>query len=525
MGEIQKNGSVDITMQIKKIAGKQRVVGQSDHLSEWLDYYQNDYAGLYYKVNNGQGGHIKLKKKCIGLPKKIGSDLANYVLNEKNQIVIPEASQKTLNNILTRENFWSRANKNYEQAAILSMGAWVVGIDNIEVDENGRLLSKNSKIKIRLINATKVFPLTARDGQIIECAFVSNQTTHYNVEIHMLNEKNEYIIRMCKISPDYVTILNEVTDFETHSKVPLFQIIHPNIANNINLNSSLPISVIANSLDVIESIDEKYDDFYTEFKNGKKRIFVNSSLWKVSNLDGEVVKAFDENDTVFYPLEFEDNSKPLIESSADPLRDESYVKAINSDLNILSMNMGFGRNYYNIQDITESSKTATEVKAMNNELMNTVQKHELVVKDALIGMVKAIQYLSNTFTDEPLGNFKEEDINVIFDDSVFEDKETEQLRDRTAVEAGLMSEVEYRMRWMGETEEDAKLYVYKNLRHRLIKNNLEALTAGAITPELFVAICYGDQDEAEQQKLIEYIKQERAKSSMIAYPDEYPTEE
>lgn len=510
--------NIDIEMQIKRISGRDVIVGRSKYLDTWREYYQGDYPGLHYNVKTAAGTYIRCTKKTLNLPKKICCDMSNYVLNEKCKIVLPKGPQEVLNNILKRKHFWSKANKNYEQAMALSIGAWVEGIEGLQIDDEGHKVG-NGKLNIRFVNATKIYPITAEDDKITECAFVSNQTTHYNVEIHLIGEDGNYVVRTAKISRDYVTVLDDIKEFKTGSPIPLFQLVYPNLSNNLDLNSALPISLYANELDKFEAVDEKYDDFNLEFKNGKKRIFVNARLWKV-NADGqEVEKTFDENDTVFYQMEFENNDKPLIESTADPLRDESYIRSINTELNLVSGDIGFGRNYYNIQELTETSKTATEVKAMNADLMDTIHKHELVVYDALIDMVKAIQYLSNTYTDEPLGAFKEKDIQVLFDDAVFEDKDSEQRRDKENVEAGLVSEIEYRMRWNGETEDDAKAYVYSHLRYKLLNNNLQALTAGALPPKQFVDICFGDKDDAEKEEIIAYIDKRMKQSDPITYDD------
>ena len=507
---------MDINTTIKRLANRSYMEGKSGLISRWQKYYRGDYDYLHYRINTGIGETLRLKKKSLNMPKKIAEDFANYILNEKCQIVIPEEPQKTLDAFLEKEGFWSKANSLVEQSMALSIGAIVEGIDGMEINEDGELVNKG-KIKVRYINATKVYPITVRDSKIVECAFAVENTDYTDLEIHLINEETgNYYVKIARVNNktgNTIPLDNEGTEyviFDTLSNIPLFQLFYPNIVNNININSRLPISVYANCLDNFDCLDEKYDDFYLEFKNGKRRIFVNSELWKIDAESGSVIKTFDRNDTVFYALNFPNDTsgKPLIETSAESLREQSYINAINSELNLISAKLGLGKNYYNFT-VGDSAKTATEIIAVNSELIKTMRKHELVIKEALVGFVKAIQHLSNTFVNpmfmKPLGSFKEEEIKIVFDDSAFEDKETEQTRDRTNVTSGLMSEVEYRMRWFGQSYEDAQLYVFNNLRYKLINNNLQALTSGAMTPEEFVNICYGDKDEATKEQIIEYI--------------------
>jgi hypothetical protein len=47
------------------------------------------------------------------------------------------------------------------------------------------------------------------------------------------------------------------------------------------------------------------------------------------------------------------------------------------------------------------------------------------------------------------------EITVDFDDSIIEDKTAERQTDRQEVASGIMSRLEYRMKWYNETEEEA----------------------------------------------------------------------
>lgn len=508
----------DILSTIQRLAERENIEGQSKYLSRWQQFYANDYVERNYVITTGTGTTLMLEKKTLSMPKKVCEDVANFILNEETKIVIGgDDSQKKLNVLLDNIDFWSRANQNVEQAMALSIGAWVEGIEGMTVNEEGQMIKKG-KLNVKFVNATKVYPITIENGKIIECAFATENTNHTLIELHLLNDKKEYDVKLCKVENKTYTLLEDIITFETRSVVPLFQIIHPNIINNLDVNSKLPISIYANQLDKFIAVDEKYDDFDIEFKNGKRRIFVNSELWKVDAIDGKVTRTFDRNDTVFYDLNFQDNSKPLIQSSAEPLREQSYINAINADLGLISLGIGLGSDIYNFTGTAgRPLQTATAVMAKNSEAIRTIKKHEKVIRQALIDFVKAIRYLTNNFTDEPLGEFTDESINVIFDDTFFEDKDSEQTRDRNNINAGLMSVVEYRMRWFGENEENARKYVFENLRYKLINDNLQGLTSGAIPTNVFVDICYGDKSEQEKQEIILAIEENKANNTITDF--------
>ena len=56
---------------------------------------------------------------------------------------------------------------------------------------------------------------------------------------------------------------------------PLFQIVSPNICNNIDLDSPLGISVYANSVSQLKGCDLVYDSYMNEYILGRKRILAH----------------------------------------------------------------------------------------------------------------------------------------------------------------------------------------------------------------------------------------------------------
>ena len=93
----------------------------------------------------------------------------------------------------------------------------------------------------------------------------------------------------------------------------------------------------------------------------------------------------------------------------------------------------------------------------NSKLFRTLKKHQILVEYALINLTIAMAEASVKYTDTPINIpiDKYQEIKVQFDDSIIEDKGTEQQRDKEDVAAGLMSPIEYRERWYGESYEEA----------------------------------------------------------------------
>ena len=238
---------------------------------------------------------------------------------------------------------------------------------------------------------------------------------------------------------------------ETGSNKPQFVIDKLNIANNVDEDDTNPmgVSIFANSVDVLAKIDLEYDSYANEFTLGRKRIFVAPEM--LTDANGSQV--FDPDDSVFYqlPEDFFKDSKEAMHEVDMSLRVQEHEQAINNDLNLLSFKCGFGTQYYRFEK--GGIATATQVISENSDMYRTIKKHEIILGDVLVDLIRVIIRLGKT---AGVANLVEDtDITIDFDDSIIVDKQTERQEDRQDVAIGVMGLPEYRSKWYGETEEQA----------------------------------------------------------------------
>jgi len=507
---------MDVQGRIKAYVGKlnRNCESQSEYLSLWEKWY-NGYDANFHKYTIYQNGEYKtFYKKQMNFAKKACEDLANLLANEKCDIIVPKEQKEKLDNILNTNNFWYLLNKYTEMAAALSMSALAISVTGIPIDSAGNMTSKKGTIKISGINAKNIYPITIENGEITECAFYIKSTNYEDVVYHLQNDDGMYEIHTERqFIGKSSTKGAEITIFKAKTTTPWYMMIQLNLANNLDVDSELPISLFANSIDTLKAIDNKYDAFDTEYTLAKKRIFVSSDLTQVvPSTDGsgnvKVVRVFDTNDIVFYNLPRSDDGKPLISTSNDEIRYQAYIDGINEELNIASVKMGFGKNHYSLGMGGAGEgriMTATAVVSMQSQLFTTIKKHEIVLEKALRGFVKTLMQVATMYTPDEFPEMNDNDINIKFDDSVFEDKETEMARDRTNVAAGLMSVVEFRQKWYAQSEDDAKKFINENLKYSLIEHYLPGLAQGGISPSKYVEIVFPEMNEVEQKEMVDYI--------------------
>lgn len=263
------------------------------------------------------------------------------------------------------------------------------------------------------------------------------------VENHLFR-RNGAVLTEIDLPPG---VLPEV---RTGSMLPRFQIIKPNLVNNLEPDSPMGISVYANALDQLEGADLVYDSYCNEFRLGKKRITIPLTMARMQmEEDGGVTPVFDDNDTEFYAIPEMEGGENKIQEHNMEIRYEAHEAGVQTALNLLSFKCGMGKDRYNFQD--GQVKTATEVVSERSDLFQNLKKHELLLKTTLIGLTRAVAEL--------LGLSPDLEISVSFDDSIIEDEGAEKLRFLQEIRDGVRQKWEYRVRFLGEDETTAKAMI------------------------------------------------------------------
>ena len=497
---------------------KKDIDKSSSYISLWKKWYRGEDPSFHtYYVYNGEKKHKK-KRLSLHMGKKVCEDWASLLMNEKVKIVVKENEE--LDKLLIDLDFWTKANKSIEYGFALSQSALELTLDNIGIDDDG-LIKDISKVDIMLDvhNAFNIIPISSRNGNVVECAFVSKETNKTIINIHKLNNEGNY--NVIRVVIDNITNKQQILEFHFNSPKPLFVILKPNIVNNLELEYNYPISILGNSIDTLRAIDMVFDSYHSEFELGRKRVYVSSKMFKVDPETGDVQRVFDPNDLVVYQLPEEvganGEKRNMIESVSDTIRSTEHDLGIQFFLNLLSSQVGLGVDYYRFEK--GRVMTATQVISEKSDTFRNMKKHEIVLEKALTTLTSSLMWLYNNFKQITFSDI--ENIEIKFDDSVIEDKTTEQNNDRTDVNNGIMSRIEYRMKWYGEDEETATEYIKKHFGDSdllmRINNFINALNSGAMTYLQFVENVYPDYPNKEELAL--QLEQLSSKSGNITPED------
>lgn len=418
------------------------------YVNIWDSWYRGKVRKFHnYYIYNGQR-KVKMEKKSLQGAKKVSEDWADLIFNEKVTINLKsDDDTKALNKILKQNNATVIINQGFEKSFALGTGALVVSVQNMEKEEN-ILDVTNSRIKLEFVECKKIIPLTWENGKIIECAFVTTKhrkgQTYIYIAMHIISEQGNYIIKNYMFKGKYSSFVEAnkeekegfLDEFDTESNIPWFAIITPNICNNIDSETPFGISVYANSIDTLKSLDDAYDGLDNETNLGRRRVFVAEEMMSFDS--GEQKMVFDPNDISVYRMPKGFNKDSMIEHDSSDLRTDKYASTVDYQLMLLSLKCGFGKERYKFDGA--SIQTATGVISENSDMFRTLKKHELIAESALIATVKAIAYASTTFGNVDINA---DEITIDFDDSIIEDKGAEQTRAQVEVGNGTRSKKSY----------------------------------------------------------------------------------
>ena len=401
--------------------------GYSDTIDQWLHWYHGYFEKFHQYSVTVNNTTRQLKRYTLGMAKTICEDYATLLLNERVQITAKGFD--ALPGILTDNAFYDRCNRLLELTMALGTGALV------------EFLSADGKPVIDYIRGDMIFPLSWDGDRITECAFGSrkvygsgkNAKQGYYIQIHTKADTGHHVANVALDDAGGVITLPEGIQAETSpTQAPLFQILRPNIVNSVDLNNPLGMSVYGACIDQLKACDLVYDSYVNEFILGKKRLMMPQKLAQILLAeDGTMKPVFDPNDVLIYVYQQDDDGKNDPKELDFSLRCAEHEVGLQRMIDLLSKKCGLGAGRYWFDQTGVPAKTATEIISEDDDLYQSVKRHEKPLECAIVGMVRALSELDGK--DPGL------DVKVEFDDSIFEDTGTIIRRNIELVTSGLQS--------------------------------------------------------------------------------------
>lgn len=435
----------------------------------WEQWYRNDVPKFHeYHDQNGDKRHIYK----LGMAKRIPEDWSSILYTERDSMVCENKNnQAFLDKWLPILKFSKMLPNNIETAFWSGTVGTITRLKN--VIKKGDKLVKTDKTSYKLVsvNASQIIPLRVEDGDIIDVAFVSKTKIEdesvYYIEIHEL-EADGYVIKNKYINEKGEEKQNNkiVSEYKTHSDIPLFSLLSPRILNNIKNNNGLGLSIYANAIDQLKGVDIAYNNFVMDYYLGGKKVFYNKKLTRyvtqtyTDKETGETVV----QEVPIYPDDITKqqfqvvgddasiNDDTLIHEHNPDLREADNENGINFALNICAFKAGLGKSYYKFEN--GSVMTATQAILDNKDLVGNAKKHREAVNDYTVGICKAILLLGKILFGEDV--IPDDEIKLVDKDGFMQSEEDQKEDFRNEISMGLRSKTSYLMKFYGMSEEEAQ---------------------------------------------------------------------
>lgn len=218
------------------------------------------------------------------------------------------------------------------------------------------------------------------------------------------------------------------------------------IKNKVD-GSACGVSLYDSAVELIKKTDIQGARLDWEFESGERAIHVDNRALKQDKSTGRFGMA-KLSKRLYRGLNLEaGKDQELLKEYSPEMRDESFKRGLEEYKREIEFSVGLA--YGDLSDAQEVAKTATEIKASKNRKYNRVTAIQNNLYDCLEGFVAGLAFYNSMLNSGY-------EFSCKFNDSILTDEETERHQDRQDVSMGVMSHLEYRMKWYNEDEATAK---------------------------------------------------------------------
>lgn len=226
---------------------------------------------------------------------------------------------------------------------------------------------------------------------------------------------------------------------------PLFTYFKMPMANFIDADSPLGVSVFARVTSLIEDAEKQYGRLLWEFESGERALYVDEAAMRRDRSGHCIIP-----DMRLYRL-LNSGDDTLFEDWTPTLRDESLIRGLNEILRKIEFNSGLA--YGTLSNVLNIDRTAEEIRVSKQRSYAHVCDIQTSLRTALSSLIESMDTLTSLYGLEKAGEYG---VSFEFDDSIVADRKAEFEEKLKLCNAGIIEPWEMRKWYFGEDEETAK---------------------------------------------------------------------
>lgn len=235
----------------------------------------------------------------------------------------------------------------------------------------------------------------------------------------------------------------------------LFAFFRMPMANNIDLDSPLGVSVYSRAVDLIRDADEQYARILWEYKGSELAVDASVGALKRTGPDGKPATLPKHQQRLFRELAIDNGTNGDLYSVFSPeIRDSSLFNGLDKILKRIEFACSLA--YGTLSDPSNVDKTAEEIRTSKQRSYTAVTEIQKALGDALRDLLRVDAFYCDLYKLAPAGDY---DVTITWGDGILEDPAAEFAR-RLQLCNNNMLKAEKLIAWyFGVSEEDAAQYI------------------------------------------------------------------
>ena len=219
-------------------------------------------------------------------------------------------------------------------------------------------------------------------------------------------------------------------------------------ANTVDPTSPMGASAFARATNAIREADKQYSRILWEFQGSELAIDVDPTVLRPVQGRNGVLEVPQLNRRLFRGVNLGKDETYQVFSPA--IRDAALLNGLDAQMRLVEDLTGLSRG--TLSNPTAEAKTATELKILKQRSYATVADNQKALEHCLRDVLQVMDQYATLYNLAPAGDYQ---VSFTWDDSIITDSEQQMNERMTLVGSGLMSKVEFRMWYFGETQEQA----------------------------------------------------------------------
>ena len=398
------------------------------------DWYRSRLTDAHrrYRVN---GSEYQLER--MGFGQRAASDDANLCeVVEINAGGDKQEQFDFVNDIFRANRFSTQYRRQLELVAAEGTAACYVWIADADEYDDGSV--KGGNIRLNYTDALGFVPLTVKNGEVTEAAFVGEDYVGTEIEytaVVCLCVDGVYCYFVRVFDKNGQPIPEKSQDVQLGSIKP-FAVMRTAQVNTLDNMEGFGKPKLLDVIPILYGLDAAFTALTGDLEASEKITLINELLCKFDD-NGQPITPNEQMKRQFVMLGGErlPQEKEVVYEINPEIRIKDFRETIEFLLNLLSQQFGYGTKKYSFDQTTGALATATQYIGERQDMLQELnrQRHEAI--EYITGIVRAVLWFANEYQN---GKWDlQADVLVEFDDTYITDKAAELESMRADVVAGI----------------------------------------------------------------------------------------